>query len=219
MVDYHSFDVWADDYDEDVRLADEKNEYPFAGYKKIISSIYSTVTKSRSAKVLDIGVGTGTLAVALYERGHIITGIDFSREMLAIAQPKMPNAKFFQCDFAHELPPEIKANKYDFIISTYALHHLTDVLKVTFIKSLLPYLNNNGAILIGDIGFTTRVEYNECKKQNSDDWDDTEYYFVFSELTDALKNECSITYEQMSHCGGLLEINAPDPEPTAISLM
>jgi len=208
MVDNHSFDVWANDYDEDVRLADEKNEYPFAGYNKIMHSIYTTVMKSNSAYVLDIGVGTGTLAAALYERGHIITGIDFSREMLAIAKPKMPNATFLQCDFTNELPPEIKAIKYDFIISTYALHHLPDVLKVTFIKSLLPYLSNYGTVLIGDIGFTTRVEYNECKNRNSDDWDDNEYYFVFSELTDALKNDCSITYEQMSHCGGLLEIKA-----------
>ena len=208
MVDCHSFDVWADDYDEDVRLADEKNVYPFAGYKKIMNSIYTTVTKTNSTNVLDIGVGTGTLAAALYARGHIITGIDFSREMLAIAKPKMPNATFFQCDFTNDLPPEMNANNFDFIISTYALHHLPDVLKATFIKSLLPYLSNNGTILIGDIGFATRVEYTECQKRNSDVWDNNEYYFVFTELTETLKNDCSITYKQMSHCGGLLEIKA-----------
>ena len=35
MVTCSVFDVWSGDYDEDVRLTDENNDYPFAGYKKI----------------------------------------------------------------------------------------------------------------------------------------------------------------------------------------
>jgi len=208
MLEHHVFDVWAGSYDDEVRLADENNAYPFAGYKKIMDSIYTAVTKQDSANVLDIGVGTGTLSAALYKYGQTITGIDFSSEMLAIAKQKMPNAMFYQFDFATGLPPEIKGAKYDYIISTYALHHLPDAMKVTFINSLLPYLNSSGAILIGDIGFQTRVEFNKCRAQNADDWDDNEYYFVFSELAEALKNSCSITYEQISHCAGIMEIHA-----------
>ena len=206
MVDRGVFDLWAGDYDEEVRLADENNEYPFAGYAKIMDSIFDTVTKKKPADVLDVGVGTGTLAAALYEHGQAITGIDFSSEMLAIAVQKMPGANFFQCDFADGLPPGLRGMKFDFIISTYALHHLPDTLKVRFIKSLLPCLNTNGAILIGDIGFTTRSEFNKCHKQNADDWDDDEYYFVFTELAAALKGACSVTFEQISHCGGIMEI-------------
>ena len=206
MVDKEVFDVWSGSYDAEVRDADEKDEYPFAGYKRILDSIYTTVTKQNQANVLDIGIGTGTLAASLYNCGHIITGIDFSEEMLQAAKTKIPNATLYRYDFANGLPPELSGKKYDFIISTYALHHLTDELKVSFIKSLLPYLNEDGAILIGDIGFPTLAEYNECKEQNSDDWDDDEYYLVFSELTEALKGYCSVTYKQMSHCAGLLEI-------------
>jgi len=206
MVDCYVFDVWSGDYDEDVRVADENNDYPFAGYRKIMDFIYTTVTKQCPANVLDIGIGTGTLAAALYEYGQTITGIDFSSEMLAIAKPKMPNATFYQYDFTEGLPPETIGKKYDFIISTYALHHLPDTLKVAFIKSLLLFLNDNGVMLIGDIGFPTRVALEECKGNNANDWDENEYYFVFSELTDALKDVCSIAYEQMSHCGGVIEI-------------
>ena len=208
MIDCHTFDVWADSYDEEVRLTDENNEYPFAGYQKIMAFIYNEVTKQNAANVLDVGIGTGTLATALSKHGQIITGLDFSSEMLAIAKAKMPNATFFQCDFANGLPSEIIGTKYDFIISTYALHHLPDPLKVTFIKSLLPCLHNKGMILIGDIGFTTRVAFNKCHEQNADNWDDDEYYFVFSELADALKYTCSVTYTQISHCAGIIEIRA-----------
>ena len=208
MIDYHVFDIWAGEYDEEVRLADENDKYPFAGYKKIMDYIFNEAIKQNSANILDVGVGTGTLASALYKHGHIITGIDFSSEMLAIAKHKMPYATFYQCDFTDGLPSKITGNKYDFIISTYALHHLPDTLKEMFIKSLLPYLNTNGAILIGDIGFKTRNEFDKCHKQNADDWDDNEYYFVFSELIETLKCVATVTYEQMSHCGGVLEIRA-----------
>ena len=206
MIDCNEFDMWAGNYDEEVQIADDNNDYPFAGYKAIMNSIYAAVMKKNSASILDIGVGTGTLAAALYACGHRVTGIDFASEMLAIAKPKMPDATFYQYDFANGLPPGIAETKYDFIISTYALHHLNDGQKVTFIKALLPHLTENGAILIGDIGFPTKVEFSECKAQNADDWDDNEYYFVFSELIDALKGTCAMTYEQMSHCSGIMEI-------------
>jgi putative AdoMet-dependent methyltransferase len=208
MLDSSVFDVWSGSYDEEVRLADENDEYPFAGYKRIMDLIFAAVAKRTTAKVLDVGIGTGTLATALYGCGHIVTGIDFSSEMLAIARSKMPDASFYQCNFADGLPAGISGMKYDFIISTYALHHLPDELKAPFIKSLLPYLSDGGVIIIGDIGFPTRIEFDECHKQNADDWDDDEYYFVFSELIDVLKDTCLITYNQMSHCAGIIEIQA-----------
>jgi len=207
MLESNIFDMWADGYDKEVQLSDDNNEYPFAGYKNVMNNIYSKIMEKAPASVLDIGIGTGTLALKLYEGGNKITGIDFSKEMLAIASPKMPDGEFYQFDFAQGLPPEIANKKYDFIISTYALHHLTDPLKVSFIKSLLGHLNDNGLILIGDIGFPTKVEFEECKNQHDEDeWDDDEYYFVFSEICDELKGTCLAAYEQISHCAGVMEI-------------
>ena len=207
MIESNVFDIWADDYDKEVQITDDNNEYPFAGYKKVMNAIYSTVMKKCPVNVLDVGIGTGTMASKLYEGGNAITGVDFSSEMLSVSKSKMPTAKFYQFDFAHGLPSEISEVKYDFIISTYALHHLTDSLKVTVIKSLLKHLNDEGSILIGDIGFPTKFEFNECKKQHSpDDWDDDEYYFIFSEISKALEDSCVVSYEQISHCAGIMEI-------------
>ena len=208
MLDRSVFDRWANDYNEEVRIADENDEYPFAGYTKIMNHIYNAIQKQPTSNVLDVGVGTGTLAKALYENGHNITAIDFSSEMLAVARRKMPDAVFYQHDFSVGLPSDIVGAKYDFIISTYALHHLPDEQKSAFIKSLLPYLSDNGVVFIGDIGFPTRKAFNECHEKNAADWDDDEYYFVFEELVDSMQNDCRITYEQMSHCAGLLKIQA-----------
>lgn len=55
-------------------LVKRRNEYPFAGYKKILNTIYNEVMQ------FDIGFGTGILTSKLYEKGHHIDGIDFSTD-------------------------------------------------------------------------------------------------------------------------------------------
>jgi SAM-dependent methyltransferase len=44
------------------------------------------------AKVLDLACGTGTLAIALAGRGHLVVGIDSSPEMIAMARAKSGGA-------------------------------------------------------------------------------------------------------------------------------
>ena len=69
MLNSNGFDVWADGYDESVRLADESDAYPFAGYATILKEIYGRVCASGAKTVLDIGFGTGTLAAKdVYKR-------------------------------------------------------------------------------------------------------------------------------------------------------
>ena len=206
MLDNHGFDMWAGGYDTSVAITDDNNDYPFAGYKKIMNAIYGTIMKKSPAKVLDIGIGTGNLAAKLYDGGNDITGIDFSKEMLSKAGAKMPNATLIQYDFTQGLPPELAQNKFDFIVSTYALHHLTDEEKIPFIKSLLSHINKTGSIFIGDVSFQNRAGLEKCQASYEDEWDDDEFYFVFSELSDALGEVCNMTYHQFSHCSGVMEI-------------
>jgi putative AdoMet-dependent methyltransferase len=208
-LDSRSFDLWAGDYDETVEAADSDNLYPFAGYKILMNQIYGTVMNRKPASVLDIGIGTGVLANKLYEGGNRITGVDFSNAMLDTVRRKMPDIILIEYDFTKGLPPELKNTKFDFIISTYALHHLTDEDKIPFILSALSHLNENGLIIIGDVSFYTRSDLNECKNKSGDDWDGDEFYFVFSELNKALKNKCSLKYRQISYCSGILEISPP----------
>ena len=206
MLDYHEFDLWAGGYDNEVRISDEQNDFPFAGYRKMMSIIYNTVMRKKPAKVLDIGIGTGMLAKSLYEEGNEITGIDFSDEMLKKSKAKMPNAILIQCDFSKGLPSELNNRKYDFIISTYALHHLPDIMKLDFIRTLLRCLDEEGVIIIGDVGFPCWGDLEKSKKANPDEWDDDEYFFVFTELITRLCHHCILTYHQLSHCAGILEI-------------
>jgi len=207
MLDSKGFDLWSGDYDKTVNVTDINNNYPFAGYKDLLNSIYRTIMNKRPATILDIGIGTGTLAFKLHEGGNSITGIDFSKEMLKKTKSKIPEAVLFECDFSKGLPPELNDRKYDFIISTYAFHHLSDKEKISFVFKLIDHLNDNGVILIGDVAFQNRADLEACKSSSGSEWDDDEFYIVFSELSGALKSKCSLEYSQISSCAGVLTIS------------
>lgn len=203
MLNSNGFDVWADGYDESVRLADESDAYPFAGYAAILKEIYGRVCASGAKAVRDIGFGTGTLAGQLYQQGCDVFGQDFSSRMIQLAQGKMPRAKLYQGDFSLGLVQELKQQRYDAIIATYALHHLTDEQKVAFFQELLPLLQDNGCIYVGDVAFATRAQLEQCKAQAGDDWDASEIYFVYDELKQAFPQ---LRFEPVSHCAGLLTL-------------
>lgn len=204
MLNNKGFDLWADDYDKSVGLSDEEGTYPFAGYKTILNAIYNRVLNASSKTILDIGFGTGTLIAKLYEQGCVIYGQDFSDRMIELAQKKMPNARLFQGDFSNGMAEPLTEQKYDAIIATYSLHHLTDLQKVTLLKSLLMLLNEGGCIYIGDVAFETRAALQKCMDETGDEWDDDEIYFVYDELK---RHFPTMQFEQMSNCAGLISLH------------
>ena len=206
MLDSYGFDLWADRYDASVRQASESNEYPFAGYPALMNAIYGTIMRRSPARVLDIGFGTALLTAKLYDQGNQITGIDFSDEMLKIAAAKMPAAHLLKWDFSRGVPPALNGQTFDFIVSTYALHHLEDDAKAGFIASLLDLLAEGGLILIGDVCFPTRKALLSCREACGDEWDDEEVYFVFSELQERLAPLCRLAFHAFSFCAGVIEI-------------
>lgn len=201
MLNSKEFDLWADGYDKAVGLSDKDSAYPFAGYKEVLGTIYRSILSSNQKIVLDIGFGTGTLSAKLYGQGCEIYGQDFSEVMIALARPKIPKAKLYCSDFSNGLVRQLTHNKYDAIVATYSLHHLTDAQKIDFIYSLLPLLNGNGCIYIGDVAFMTRDELQKCKELSGDEWDDDEIYFVFEELSKVFPK---MTFDKKSFCAGVL---------------
>ena len=201
MLNNQEFDLWADGYDKSVALAEENDKYPFAGYKKILNTIYNHVLTQAGNCVLDIGFGTGTLTTKLYQQGCTIYGQDFSHRMIELAQEKMPEAHLYQGDFTFGLAKELTEHQYDAIIATYSLHHLSDAQKVGFLSDLLDLLKPNGCIYIGDVAFHTRGELETCRRRMAEMWDEDEIYFVFEELRHPFPQ---IEFEQVSYCSGIL---------------
>ncbi|WHY78617.1 class I SAM-dependent methyltransferase [Neobacillus sp. WH10] len=176
-------------------------------YKLFLSTIFNVVMQKKHSRVLDIGFGTGILTSKLYENGHHIDGLDFSPSMISIAHAKMPMANLIEWDISEGLPDIIKENKYDSIISTYELHHLTDEEKLLLIKNLLSLLSENGKILIGDISFQTHEQMETCRSNSINYWDAEEFYFFYEEINSHLQNYCKCEFHPISHCGGVFIIS------------
>jgi len=203
MLNSKGFDLWADGYDRAVDLSDEDDTYPFAGYKKVLGTIYAAVLERNARRVLDIGFGTGVLTARLYAAGCTITGVDFSRRMIEIAREKMPEAVLFEHDFSTGLPQELENAAFDAVVCTYAIHHLEDQQKADFIRGLQAHLDPGGVIYIGDIAFSTRDELNACRTASGEDWDEDEIYIVAEELK---KEIPGVQFEKISHCAGVIAI-------------
>ena len=201
MLDSKGFDLWANGYDQSVGLSEEENAYPFAGYKRVLGFIYKTIMEKPNPVVLDIGFGTGTLTKKLYDHGCRIYGQDFSSKMIERAFEKMPNAHLYKGDFALGLVEPLKQARYDFIVATYSIHHLTDIQKIHFIKELLHRLNDGGKILIGDVAFETRREWYQCKAECGDQWDNNEIYCIAEKLRPEFPN---LYFEKITFCSGVL---------------
>ena len=201
MLDEKGFDLWADGYDRTVGVSDEENTYPFAGYREVLGTVYRMVMEKPQATVLDIGFGTAVLTAKLYEHGCTIYGQDFSSRMMELAAEKMPEAHLFQGDFSQGLAEPLRRQRYDYIVATYSLHHLTDGQKIDFLRILQSRLNGNGRIVIGDVAFETRAELDQCRQKAGSEWDEEEIYFVADELRKFFPN---LSFTRVSYCAGVL---------------
>lgn len=208
MLDQNGFDLWADGYDQTVGISDEENTYPFAGYRDVLGGIFQIVMEKPNAAVLEIGFGTGTLAAKLYAHGCSIYGQDFSAKMIELASGKMPGSHLYQRDFTKGLAEPLQHQRYDFIVATYSLHHLTDAQKIPFLHTLCACLKENGKILIGDIAFETRAQMDQCRRNAGEDWDEAESYFVAGELRRAFPG---LAFRPVSYCAGILTLTRPLP--------
>lgn len=205
MLNNKGFDEWAGTYDESVNRLSK--EYPFDGYYDILHKIYDLIENKSNSTILDVGFGTGFLTNKLYEAKSKIYGLDFSKGMIDIAQKKMPHAKFIKCDLNLGLPDEIKNVKFDYIISSYAIHHFTDDKKIDLIYDFTKHLNKNGKIIIADVAFETREDMAKCKEKSLDDWDNDEIYITYDTFKNLLLEKgLKSKYNQISSCGGILSV-------------
>ena len=201
MLNSRGFDLWADGYDKSVSLSEEADEYPFAGYKKVLGTIYSVIRSGSGKRILDVGFGTGILSKKLYDEGYLIYGVDFSKKMIDLSKEKMPDATLIQYDFSQGLPICLRGETFDAIVCTYAIHHLSDSQKIKFIRELLACLSAGGKVLIGDVAFPTVKELEQCRARSGDRWDEDERYPVAEVLRLSFP---AMRFEKISDCAGVL---------------
>jgi ubiquinone/menaquinone biosynthesis C-methylase UbiE len=106
--------------------------------------------------VLDVGCGTGTLALEARERvgeTGCVVGIDPSRQMIAHARRKMERAGLsldFRLGVIEDLP--FPDQSFDVVLCTLMIHHVPDDLKRQGLAEIARVLKPGGRLLIVDSG-------------------------------------------------------------------
>ncbi|MCP4692370.1 MAG: methyltransferase domain-containing protein, partial [Desulfobacterales bacterium] len=185
MLNEQGFDTWAEDYDQSV--SHSRSGYPFEGYEQVLQTIRTSVSPCVGKRILDIGVGTGTLSFPLYQEGAEILGLDFSRNMLQQARGRMPGGTFLKWNMHDAFPPEMHDVHFHHVISSYALHHLPPPGQLAIIQRLLPHAAES--LLVADVGFVNQRELDAVKRQYEAVWDNDEYYLVGDWLVERLRGE------------------------------
>jgi len=107
--------------------------------------------------VLDVGCGTGTLAVLIKQRhpGVEVTGLDPDPKALARAQRKADRARAKVC-FAQGFGDEIKhpATSFDLVVSSFMFHHLEPDQKSGTLREIRRVLKPGGRLLLLDFDVT-----------------------------------------------------------------
>jgi putative AdoMet-dependent methyltransferase len=145
----------ANGYDADVR--NEKDPIR-AAYHDVLAWVISVARIDSSSRVLELGSGTGNLSCLLDRCGELVC-VDLSERMEAIARSKsghILNRRFFKADilevFDYERAP------FDSVISTYAIHHLTDEEKRLLFGKVFAGLVPGGRAVFGDLMLQNQAE-------------------------------------------------------------
>ena len=112
------FDDWAETYDDSVSV----DQFPFYGYKEVLGKTVELAKACPGISVLDLGTGTGNLALLFARLSCTLWCTDFSEPMLAKALQKLPQAHFCLHNLHDEWPAGFP-DRFDRIVSAYVFHH------------------------------------------------------------------------------------------------
>ena len=115
-------------------------------------------------KVLDVGAGTGIFTARLLERypKATVTLLDFSDNMLEIAQKKFAHNERITYTLGDYCKTGLGPAQYDIVISALSLHHLNPEEKRAFFAKVQNSLSEGGEFVNADIVTNADPELSEC---------------------------------------------------------
>ena len=94
----------------------------FINYEEEYSFYANILRQHKKKSVTEIGSGTGNLAGYFNDTGFTYTGLDYSEDMIAIAQQKHPNARFVQGDMRNF---QLEKLEQSMLITARSLSYIT----------------------------------------------------------------------------------------------
>lgn len=105
------------------RVADKYDSTWSTSTRQFIQPLLDAASVSSNLSLLDVGCGPGYVSAAAANRGAKPVGLDFSKEMIAIARKMFPEIEFREGD-AQNLPFEDQ--RFDRVVANFAVLHLAE---------------------------------------------------------------------------------------------
>jgi putative AdoMet-dependent methyltransferase len=161
-ADIFNHDPDAADYDSDVR---NETDPIRAGYQDVLHWVIRQAHITSRSRVLELGSGTGNLSALIASCSELVS-VDVSENMEAIATSKLrhlADRRFIRADILDVFTQEL--GYFDAVISTYAVHHLTDREKVRLFALIFDHLLPGGSAVFGDLMLLNGSEKEEKIRQ------------------------------------------------------
>lgn len=138
MTEIKSFDRVADVYDETRGFPPEAEQQIGAGIARLLREIAS------APWLLEVGIGTGRIAVPLAVERVRVTGLDISPKMLARLREKRGDIDVMLAEAAR---PPLRNATFDGLLFVHILHLVPDA--EATLRATLPLLRAGGCVLYG----------------------------------------------------------------------
>jgi SAM-dependent methyltransferase len=138
---------------QDLSIAERYRKRP--PYHSEVFDILSSLIENDSGSILDVGCGTGEIAIPMAARGYVVDAVDPSQAMLDIAK-KDPSTVSWYCSYTEKF--EFPTN-YDLICCANSLHWMDwQVVFPMFSKALS---DNSHLAIVTDGGIEGVPNYDE----------------------------------------------------------
>jgi putative AdoMet-dependent methyltransferase len=187
-ADTFNHDADAPGYDADVSI----ESHPVReAYAELLAWVARAAEIARTHRVLELGAGTGNLT-RLLPHAERIVAVDVSEAMLAIAKSKVPAPVAWLCADVLEFFDHT-AERFDRIISTYAIHHLTPDEKILLFERIRDAANPHARVVLGDLMFESIRHRREAAERYRGRWPDvaeaieTEFFWTLDDCVPAIE--------------------------------
>lgn len=125
------------------------------GLVAVVEAVLREAPAGPGTLAVDLGCGTGQLALPLAETGASVTAVDLSEAMIDLLHEKAAAAGLgtvtgvVSAMETFSLPPQ----SADIVVSNYAFHHLTDRDKPAVVAAAASWLRPGGRLVLGDMMF------------------------------------------------------------------
>lgn len=118
------------------------------------AELLSDLMGAAGRRVADLGCGTGTLSTLLAQHGHRVTGVDFSAEMIRLAEQKAVRmavpTRFLVADVSE---PPLPAGSFDVVLCRHVLWALPD--PAAALAAWVDLLDDDGRLVLIEGSWST----------------------------------------------------------------